>query len=230
MTVTLYDLAGAESERRFSPYCWRTRMALAHKGIKVETIPWRFTEKDVIAFSGQGLVPVIIDNGRVVTDSWAIARHLDQVYPDRPPLFGTGAAMSLVRFVHGWADRILQPAIGRMVIVDVWAHLHDKDRGYFRESREKRLGMTLEAAAADREQRLPAFRQSLEPLRSVLSEGLYLGGASPAYADYIVFGAFQWARCTSSFQLLSEDDPIASWRSRLLDAFGGIARSAPGFD
>jgi len=31
MTITLYDLAGAEAERRFSPFCWRTKMALAHK-------------------------------------------------------------------------------------------------------------------------------------------------------------------------------------------------------
>jgi hypothetical protein len=32
MAIKLYDLAGAKSERRFSPFCWRTKMALAHKG------------------------------------------------------------------------------------------------------------------------------------------------------------------------------------------------------
>jgi hypothetical protein len=32
MAIKLYDLAGAELDQRFSPYCWRTRMALAHKG------------------------------------------------------------------------------------------------------------------------------------------------------------------------------------------------------
>ena len=41
----LYDLAGAQDDRRFSPYCWRTRMALAHKGLSVDTVPWRFTTK-----------------------------------------------------------------------------------------------------------------------------------------------------------------------------------------
>src|SRR6266446_7829836 len=60
MAIKLYDLAGAETDRRFSPYCWRARMALAHKGLEVETIPWRFAEKDAIAFSGQGRVPVLI--------------------------------------------------------------------------------------------------------------------------------------------------------------------------
>jgi glutathione S-transferase len=34
---------------------------------------WRFTDKDVIAFSGQGLVPVLVDSGKTVAGSWAIA-------------------------------------------------------------------------------------------------------------------------------------------------------------
>ena len=58
MGLQLYDLAGAEPERRFSPYCWRIKLALMHKGLPFDTIPWRFTDKDVIAFSGQGRVPV----------------------------------------------------------------------------------------------------------------------------------------------------------------------------
>src|SRR5208337_4194156 len=71
MPHVLYDLAGADPALRFSPYCWRIRMALAHKGLAVETVPWRFTDRDVIAFSGQGQVPVIRDGETVVSDSWA---------------------------------------------------------------------------------------------------------------------------------------------------------------
>ena len=64
MTLHLYDLAGAEPDRRFSPYCWRIRMALAHKGLAVETIPWRFTDKAEIVASGQKFVPVLVDGDR----------------------------------------------------------------------------------------------------------------------------------------------------------------------
>jgi hypothetical protein len=67
-----YDLAGAESARRLSPYCWRIRLALEDKGLPVETVPWRFTDKDVIAFSGQGRVPVLVDSGKAVVGSWEI--------------------------------------------------------------------------------------------------------------------------------------------------------------
>ena len=64
MARTLYDLAAVDDKRRFSPYCWRIKMPLAHKELEVETVPWRFTEKDVIAFSGQGLRPVSRDRLR----------------------------------------------------------------------------------------------------------------------------------------------------------------------
>jgi glutathione S-transferase len=229
MTVTLYDLAGAEPARRFSPYCWRIRMALAHKGVVPETVPWRFTDREAIAFSGQGLVPVLVDGDQSIFDSWMIAQHLERTRPE-PSLLGAAAALPLLHFLRGWTDRSLQPAIGRMIIADVAALLHEKDKAYFRQSREQRFGLPLEAISADREQRLPAFRQSLEPIRTALAAAPYLGGASPNYADYIVFGAFQWARCTSDFRLLADDDPVAAWRDRLLDAFGGLARAAPGFD
>ena len=104
------------------------------------------------------------------------------------------------------------------------------DRVYFRESRERRFGMTLEEVAADRDEKVVALRQALQPVRTTLSNQPFVNGETHAYADYIVFGAFQWARCTSSFKLLDPNDPIAAWRERMLDAFGSLARNAPGYD
>ncbi len=39
-----------------SPFCWATRFALIHKGLKYETVPWHFQEQDKIKMSNQGLV------------------------------------------------------------------------------------------------------------------------------------------------------------------------------
>jgi len=228
MALTLYDLAGAEPNRRFSPYCWRIRLALAHKQLPVETIPWRFTDKDVIAFSGQGRVPVLVDADKALAGSWTIANYLEQKYPDRS-LFGGPVGAALTRFVESWTDTILQPGLVPLILVDVFARLHEKDRAYFRASREQRLGMTLEAACADRDKRVIGFRQSLEPLRTTLRGQSFLGGETPNYADYIVFGAFMWARSTSPFELMEKDDPVALWRGRLLDRFE-VAGRAPGYD
>ena len=225
----LYDLAGADPARRFSPFCWRTRMALAHKGLEVETIPWRVTDTDVIAFSGQGRVPVLTDGVTTVHDSWSIAVHLEATYPDRPSLFGGATGMAITRFINAWADRTLHPAIAPLIITDILAHLHENDQPYFRASREKAFGRPLEEVVADRATRVHAFRQILDPLRSILRAQPFIGGDTPAYADYIPFGSLQWARAISSFQLLEQDDPVHAWRDRLLDAFGGLARSAPSY-
>ena len=229
MAITLYDLAAADADRRFSPFCWRTRMALAHKDLAVDSVPWRFTETDKIAFSGQGKVPVIVDGGKTVFDSWTIADYLDAAYPDRPPLLASPRERALAKFVGAWTDTVLHPGLARLIMADVWAHLDDKAKPYFRESREKRFGTTLEAFCADRDSKLAAFRQSLTPLRATLQAQPYLGGDAPDYADYIVFGGFQWARVISTVQLLAADDPVAAWRQRLLDAFDGLAGKAKGY-
>jgi glutathione S-transferase len=223
----LYDLAGADAQRRFSPYCWRTKMALAHKGLSVEAVPWRFTDKDAIAFSGQGKVPVLVDKDRTIADSWAIAVYLEEHYPDAPSLFGGPAAMASTRFINAWADRVLQPAIAPLVILDIFAIVDEKDREYFRASREKAFGTQLEMVAADRDTRVTELRKLLDPLRTVLKLQPYLGGDTPNYADYIPFGSLQWARCVSAFELLEDGDAIALWRERMLDAHGGLARKAP---
>lgn len=229
MAITLYDLAGAEADRRFSPFCWRTRMALAHKGLEVETVPWRFTEKDQLPQPNGGRVPVIIDGSRVVHDSSSIADYLEAHYPDRPSLFGGESGHALSRFVQNWTETVLQPALIGFVVLDIHRHIGPEDQAYFRQSREERFGRALEEVVEGREARLPAFRESLAPLRRTLERQQFLGGAAPAYADYIVFGAFQWARAISDFELLAADDPIAAWRGRLLDAFGGLARNSPAY-
>jgi len=229
MSLRLYDLAGADAERPFSPYCWRIRMALAHKQLPVETIPWRFTEKDAIARSGQARVPVLVDDDRWIADSWEIANYLEEAYPKRPTLFGGSAARALTR-VYSTLGDMLVADIFRFIALDVFHHVHNKDREYFRTSREQRVGMTLEALVGDRDSRLAWFRQELAPLRHTLKAQHFFGGERPLYADYAVFGPFQWARCTSPFPLLAADDPIASWRQRMLDAFGGLAGKSPGYD
>ena len=162
MTIRLWDLAGAEDDRRFSPYCWRVKMALRHKGLHAEEIPWRFTEKDAIAFSGQGLVPVITDDDREVHDSWAIATYLDQAYPDRPMLFGGDEARTLAFFFKHWVERNVHPAVMKVIVIDLFNHLHEKDLDYFRRSREKRYGKTLESYAAEPRAALAALRGALE--------------------------------------------------------------------
>jgi glutathione S-transferase len=229
MPITMYDLAGIEPERRFSPFCWRARMALAHKGLAVETVAWRFTEKDKLPTPNDGRVPVIIDDGRVIHDSTAIADYLEEQYPNAPSLFGGDAGRALTRLVQNWTETVLQVGLIRLVLVDIYRHIGPADQAYFRKSREERFGTTLEAFVGDRDALLPAFRASLDPLRRTVERQAFVSGTTPAYADYIVFGAFQWARAISDYEVLAEGDPLRAWRGRMLDLFDGLAGQAPGY-
>ena len=227
--IKLWDLAAAEDDRRFSPYCWRVKMALKHKGLEFEAIPWRFTEKDAIAPHGAKTVPVIVDGSQAVADSWAIANYLDQVYPQRPGLFEGTEARTLCDFFAQWTVRTVHIALFKVIILDLFAHLHEKDKAYFRESREKRFGTTLEQFAGDPKASLAAFRGALDPLRPVLVQNNFVCGNGPGFADYVLFGPFQWARAMSPIRLLEPDDPVFAWREKLLDMHNGYARSAKGF-
>ena len=228
MVLKLYDLAGAQSDRRFSPYCWRIRMALAHKGLDTEVIAWRFTEKEVLSPSGQGRVPVLVHNDKWLCESWDIANYLEEQFPDRPSLFG-GAQGRALSYLYSTLGDYHASQIVRMVLLDIYQHLDEENKVYFRQSREPRFGMTLEQVVQNREAQLPVFRESLFPLRAVLKSQPFFGGEAPLYADYALFGQFQWARCISDFELLAADDPVAHWRTRMLNAFEGLALSAPAY-
>ena len=230
MTRQLYELVGTDAARPFSPYCWRTRMALAHKGLEITSVPWRFTEREAIAPHGSEKVPVLVDGDRTVSDSWAIATYLEDAYPDRPSLFGGEGGRAMGRMLNWWGDTVVIAGMFPMIVADIWTHLLPADQAYFRQSREARFGKTLEEVSADREQRVAGFRKSLDPMRLTLKTQPFLGGEAPNYADYMMFGGFQWARATSAFQLLAPEDAIYAWREKLLDAFGGLARRSPGYD
>ena len=113
------------------------------------------------------------------------------------------------------------------MLLDIHDVLGPEDRAYFRASREKAFGRTLEAVVAARDTAgVEALRTALAPLRTLLRQQEWLGGAAPDYADYIVLGSLQWARCVSRFELLAADDPVAAWHQRGLALFDGLLGQA----
>src|SRR5262249_27735351 len=152
----------------FSPYCWRTRMALAHKGLDHASIPWRFTEKGMIASHGSERVPVLLHGDKPVVDSWAIANYLEDAFPDRPSLFGGDGARAAFRLINSWGDVAVNGGMFPLIVADIPEHLDPVDKAYFRSSREARLGRKLEEASAERDKAVTGFRRSLEPMRQTL--------------------------------------------------------------
>jgi glutathione S-transferase len=232
MALIFHERVGLEG-RRISPFSWRTRYALAHKGLDPEVVPTRFADVDRIrALSGQHFVPIIEDDGRVVHDSWAIACHLEDRYPERQPLFGGAASRGAARLLNIWSDSVLGPALRPQIYGDfIWC-IDPDDRAYFRRSREAALGMTLEDYSAGREQSLPAFIETCVPLERTLAEQPYLAGAAPAYVDYVVFSVFQWARIGSPRDVLADmtkTPALRSWRARMVALYDGLGDRFAGY-
>ena len=221
--IELYELAATDDKQVFSPYCWRIRLALHHKGLLFKSIPWRMTEKDRIAFADTERVPVLVDGEQKLVDSWKILEYLDERYPT-PSLEMNRAEL---RFFRHWTEMTMFPGMIRMIVDEIHKTVHEKDRDYFRATREKTFGMPLEEFAANKEAKLEEFRKSLNPLRATLKAFDFLGGSQPNLADYLVFSGLMWARCTSPMPLLTEEDSVFVWRERMLDLFDGMARLIP---
>ena len=227
MAILLYDLVGADAGRPFSPHCWKAKMALAHKGLEFDTVPTPFTSVPKVEGGASKIVPVIRDGDKVVADSFEIALYLEDAYPGRPTLFGGDGGKAMARFIERWSQLTLHSFKGAAAVLDIHQRLDAPDKAYFRQSRETRFGRTLEDVTAGRDAGLAAYRASLEPLRSMLAWQPFIGGSSPLFADYIVFGAFQWARVISTYPFLEDGDVVGEWFERCLDLHGGLARKVP---
>ena len=222
--MKLYELA-LEDGRSASPFVWRIRFALAHKGIPYETVNVGFTEIPN-TFGGKfKTVPILEHGDTVLNESWDIVEYLDKTFPDKPLLFNTPEERSLVRFTETWFSGEVLRKMFKVYVKDVHDAARPQDRPYFRESREKNMkGQTLESFTADRAALLPAIRVALAPLRQYLQKSAFLGGAKPNYADYIALAGFYWAASAGTIPLLERDDSLRDYLSRGFDLYGGIAR------
>ena len=224
--LVFHERVGLEG-RCISPFSWRIRYALAHKGLDPEVRLTRFADVERIrALSGQELVPILEDGDRVVHDSWAIACHLEDRFPDRPSLFGSQIGRGTARLVNLWSDTVLHPPVRRLISADfIWC-LDPGDREYFRRSREAQFGASLEDASADCESTLAAFAEACRPLDRTLAEQPFLAGGVPAYVDYIVFSVFQWARIGAPRDVLgagNQHAALRAWRARMTSLYDNLA-------
>jgi len=221
--LELWELGGRD-DCRFSTFSWRTRLALHHKGLAFTAHAVSVSDKAAIAFSGQDKVPILKDGDRVISDSWTIALYLEQAFANRPTLFGGAVGETLTQVFNGWTDRELIPALIPYFMRDVLDCVNETDAVHLRGQIERALKKSLEELAIERDKALPVFRRKLAPVRKTLEQKSFLGGQTPVYADYVLFGLLQWSRVTSRTQALEPDDAVAAWFGRVLDLHGGAGR------
>ncbi|KAA0970221.1 glutathione S-transferase family protein [Aureimonas fodinaquatilis] len=224
MEIFLYELVGHDVTRPFSPHCWKARMALRHKGLEYTSLPVPFTKVRHVEDGFDRTVPVLRHGKDVVQDSFAIAEYLETTYPDRPSLFGGEGGRAMARFVESWSHVHIRSFVVSAALMDIYSLLDEVDKEHFRRTREAFFGMRLEDVVNRDPARLDEFSRSLEPMRLTLKRQPFLNGKSSGFADYIVFGLFQWLRITSSVRPLAPDDSVSEWFERCLDLFDGEGR------
>lgn len=95
----------------YSTNAERVALACAYKGIEVESRWIEYSDRsEVERVSGQGLVPVIVDGDRVVTDSSAILKYLESIEPT-PALYPADRARAAeIDIFIDWLNRVWKVA------------------------------------------------------------------------------------------------------------------------
>jgi glutathione S-transferase len=90
--LTLYDAARC-------PYCARTRIALAEKGIEFEALEIDLNDRPqwIYEKNATGRVPVIEEDAWILPESSVIMEYLEERYPDPPLLPADPADRALAR-------------------------------------------------------------------------------------------------------------------------------------
>jgi glutathione S-transferase len=85
----------------------RVALALAHKGLKVESVSIDPGDRSLVRkVSGQDLVPVIEDGDRVVFDSMEIVRYLEERHPEKPLYPSDPARRAEMLIFIDWFNRV----------------------------------------------------------------------------------------------------------------------------
>jgi glutathione S-transferase len=184
----------------FSTNVERVALALAHKGLAVESVWIEYSDRsEVERVSGQPLVPVLVDGHEVLVESMDIVRILDERHPE-PPLYPADPARreELLVFVD-WFNRVWK----------VWPNSIE-------------AGVDVEECAA-------AMARSLDRFEALLDGREYLMGDDFSAADIAAFPFLKFALLREPdddepFHLILEErqrlapgrhDRLAAWIRRV---------------
>ena len=134
----------------------------------------------------------------------------------------------MARFVESWSATIDRAPAMPMIIKDIHDRLSPDDQVYFRASREKRFGRTLEELQADREERVDAWRAALgAAARDARRSAVHRRRRAALCRLHPLRRAAMGAGHEPVPAASGDDDPVKVWFERCLDLFGGMGRAMP---
>jgi glutathione S-transferase len=186
MSMQLYQFA-------HSPFAAKVRKCLELKRLGCEIVEVPYLDRRALAAVSGGVhVPVLVDEGRVVTDSARITAYLDERYP---PNLRPGALAGPATVLEAWADEQLEEVAFRLSAPWVEPRMREQsgDRAdapaMYRMIKERKYGTgCLDAWRADEATWLERLRGLIEPLVRSLALSPFLLGDTITVADAAVWG------------------------------------------
>ena len=219
----LYDLTD-------SPFCAKARICLQVKGIAYRRVTLTVSRmRELRRVNPLGKVPVLVDGGRTIADSSAIARHLDAVHRDPPLLPAEPTARAYASLIEDWADESLYVIVGAFK----WLNPENRTTALARTMRELGGGLATPVLArlAARQivgryrawrytpDALPHFedrmRDALEWLSTLVGGRAFLLGRTLTLADVAVYAQLAWMRGYAEARLLDAAPAVGAWLARL---------------
>jgi glutathione S-transferase len=219
----LYDLTD-------SPFCAKARMCLQLKGVSYRRVTLTAAKlRELRQLNPLGKVPVLVDRGRPIADSSAIARHLDAEHPE-PPLFPADpSARAYASLVEDWADESLYLIVGAFKWLDPGNRATALDRtaselggglprpvvGWLASRRIARSYRALGYGAGSVAHFEERMRDALGWLAELVSGRAFLLGRSLTIADVAVYAQLAWMRNYAQGKLVAEQPAVVEWMARL---------------
>jgi glutathione S-transferase len=242
-----------------SAYSEKVRFLLDYKQLPYRTVEVTpgVGQIDVFRLSGQRQVPVLKDGDEVIPDSTAIARYLDEKYPERPLLPGEPKQRGLCLALEDWADESIG-TYGRKVMIGAFSQ-HPNFRTALLPATTPDLLKNLVGAVPgdvltllgtgvglgpeDIKAATIILKQALEALCLMLQDSPYLLGAQPTLADFTVAGLSMYLKfptqqyvdlpvgiCGKGVPGLADDanyQPFFDWRDRLYADYRQVRTETP---
>jgi glutathione S-transferase len=232
MAIVLYEIF-------WSHYCEKARFCLDIKRLTYRIVAVNpFTRRQAVRLGTRGDVPILVDGGRVIAGSNAIAAHLEEAYPDPPLLPRDAARRAEVLALESECDQWLGPD-ARRVAYDV--ALQNRDlllgtllwmrpparwlNGAFLRLLEPRLRRKFRIHPRETAESRERLRRLLAGLQSRLAAGPYLVGQTMTLADIAAVALLDPLEIVPEFVRDRAYAPLFSWKRDLARAHGRRQRA-----
>lgn len=207
----------------------KVRMVLAEKQIEWRSRPIRFDRgdhltPDYLKLNPNGVVPTLVDDGKVVIESSVINEYLEDTRPAVPMRPADPHEMARMRIWRQYIDEVPTPSIRypsfNAYFVSIWASKSDEE---FREYTERlplrkhfyqkmgRTGFSKEEvdAALDR------LNQSLARMETSLADGPWLVGEQFTLADVSIMPTVVRMEDLGLAHMWADKPRVSDWFKRL---------------